>query len=264
MKLTLSEIISELERHFPPALQEDYDNAGIQVEAGDGYINKCLVTLDVTEAVIDEAVKKGCNLIIAHHPIIFGKGLRHITMSTPTERIIYKAVSNSISIYCAHTNADAVLEGTSKVMMDIIGIKDYRILSPKTPGDLTCGSGAIGDLPNPMDAMEFLQKLKQDFQCGAIRHTAIVKDKVQRIAVCSGSGSFLLSEAKRLGADVFVSGDFTYHKFFDADRRIIIADLGHYETEIGIKNIFVDILQKKFCNFAVEKSDINTNPIKYL
>ncbi|MBO4771646.1 MAG: Nif3-like dinuclear metal center hexameric protein [Bacteroidales bacterium] len=264
MKLTLSEIISELERHFPPCLQEDYDNAGIQVEAGDGYINKCLVTLDVTEEVIDEAVAKGCNLIIAHHPIIFGKGLRHITMNTPTERIIYKAVSNAISIYCAHTNADAVLEGTSKSMMETIGIKDYHILSPKEYGGMPCGSGAIGELPEPMDTIDFLKKLKADFQCGGIRHTAIVKDKVQRIAVCSGSGSFLLNEAKRLCADVFVSGDFTYHKFFDADGRILIADLGHYETEIGIKNIFVDIIQKKFYNFAVVKSETNTNPIKYL
>ena len=152
----------------------------------------------------------------------------------------------------------------TKAMMEAIGIKDYHILSPKTFGDLPCGSGAIGDLPKPMDAMDFLKKIKKDFQCGGIRHTAIVKDKVKSIAVCSGSGSFLLNEAKRMGADVFVSGDFTYHKFFDADGRIIIADLGHYETEIGIKNIFVDILQKKFCNFAVEKSETNTNPIKYL
>ncbi|MCR5453640.1 MAG: Nif3-like dinuclear metal center hexameric protein [Bacteroidales bacterium] len=264
MKLTLSEIISELERHFPPALQEDYDNAGIQVGAGDGYIHKCLVTLDVTEDVVEEAVAKGCDLIVAHHPIIFGKGLKHITMRTPTERIIHKAVSNSISIYCAHTNADAVLEGTSKSMMETIGIKDYHILSPKPFGDITYGSGAIGELPEPMDAMQFLQKLKQDFHCGGIRHTAIVKDQVKRIAVCSGSGSFMLNEAKKLCADVFVSGDFTYHKFFDADGDILIADLGHYETEIGIKNIFVDILQKKFYNFAVEKSETNTNPIKYL
>lgn len=264
MKLTLSEIISELERHFPPALQEDYDNAGIQVEAGDGYIEKCLVTLDVTEAVVDEAIAKGCDLIVAHHPIIFGKGLKHITMDTPTERIIHKAVSNSISIYCAHTNADAVLEGTSKAMMETIGIKNYQILSPKNFGEIPCGSGAIGELPEPMDTMEFLLKLKSDFHCGGIRHTPIVKDRVKRIAVCSGSGSFLLNDAKKLRADVFVSGDFTYHKFFDADGRIIIADLGHYETEIGIKNIFVDILQKKFYNFAVEKSETNTNPIKHL
>ena len=264
MKLTLSEIISELERKFPPNLQEDYDNAGIQVEAGDGYINKCLVTLDVTEEVVDEAVAKGCNLIVAHHPLIFGRGLKHVTMRTPVERTIYKAVSNEISIYCAHTNADAMPEGTSKVMMDIIGIKDYHILSPNKSVDFPCGSGAIGELPEPMDAMEFLRKLKSGFQCGGIRHTAIVKDKVKRIAVCSGSGSFLINEAIRLGTDVFVSGDFTYHKFFDADGRIIIADLGHYETEIGIKNVFVDVLQKKFYNFVVLKSDINTNPIKYL
>lgn len=264
MKYTLSEIISELERNFPPKLQEEYDNAGIQVEAGDGFINKCLVTLDVTEDVVDEAIAKECNLIVAHHPLIFGRGLKHITKQTPVERTILKAVSHSISIYCAHTNVDAMPEGTSKVMMDKIGISNYKILLPNKNVDYQCGSGAIGDLPAPIDTKEFLLTLKKVFNCEGIRHTAIVKDKVKRVAVCSGSGSFLLSEAILQGADVFVSGDFTYHKFFDADRRIVIADLGHFETEIGIKNVFVDILQKKFYNFVVLKSDINTNPIKYL
>ncbi|MBQ5404774.1 MAG: Nif3-like dinuclear metal center hexameric protein [Bacteroidales bacterium] len=261
----LKDIISELEKQFPPCLQESYDNAGIQVFSGDENIKQCLVTLDVTLEVVDEAVKTGCNLIVAHHPLIFGRGLMHITEDTLTERIILKAIKNSVSIYCAHTNADSVLYGTSKVMFDKIGISDYKILLPDNKStDFQSGAGAIGELKEEMPSLDFLKMLKKVFSCGALRHTEIIKEKVKKIAICSGSGSFLLKEAIKQGADVFVSGDFTYHKFFDADKKIIIADLGHFETEIGIKQIFCDILQKKFINFAVRISDINTNPIKYL
>lgn len=261
---TLKEITSELEKHFPPRLQASYDNSGIQVESGNGEISKCLVTLDVTEAVVDEAIANGCNLIVAHHPMIFGKGLMRITGNSPVERSIIKAIKNSVSIYCAHTNADSMPGGTSKVMFDKIGIKKFEMLAANSNEDFECGEGAIGELDEETDTMEFLKKLKSAFNCGAIRYTEITKPKVKKIAICSGSGSFLLNEAIRRGADVFVSGDFTYHKYFDADGKIIIADLGHFETENGIKQVFSDIITKKFVNFAVRISDINTNPIKYL
>ena len=260
----LTEIIEEIEKHFPPRLQESYDNAGIQVFSGDENITKCLVSLDVTEQVVDEAIQNGCNLILAHHPLIFGSGLKRLTYQTPVERTIQKAIKNSVSIYCAHTNCDAMPEGTSKVMFSKIGINNYEMLLPNPNENFECGSGAIGELPQKMETLKFLQLLKDVFNCGSIRYTEIVKPEVKKIAICSGSGSFLLKEAIRQGADVFVSGDFTYHKYFEADGKIIIADLGHFETEIGIKNIFKCILQKKFTNFAVKISDINTNPIKYL
>ncbi len=264
MSANIREITAELERCFPPRLQESYDNAGFQVYAGIESIERCLVSLDVTEQVVQDAISKQCGLIVAHHPMIFGRGLMSLTGSTPVERAIQLAIRHQISIYCAHTNADSMPEGTARVMMDRIGISSYGMLKP-TPGEaMECGSGAIGMLEAPMDAMAFLMLLKERFQCGGIRHTEISKATVQKIAVCPGSGSFLLGEAIRQGADVFVSGDFTYHKYFEADGRIIIADLGHFETENGIKDVFVGILQKKFINFVVLKSDIDTNPIKYL
>jgi len=264
MSVKIKEITAELERCFPPRLQEDHDNAGYQVYAGVEDIERCLVSLDVTEQVVQEAIDRQCGLIVAHHPLIFGRGLMSITGSSPVERTIQLAIRNNISIYCAHTNADAMPGGTSRVMMDRIGVSDFQPLEKNTDEDFICGSGAIGMLPEPMEAMDFLMMIKERFHCGGIRHSAISKSQVQRIAVCSGSGSFLLKEAIRQGADVFVSGDFTYHKYFEADGKIIIADLGHFETEIGIKDVFVGILQKKFINFVVLKSDINTNPIKYL
>ena len=259
-----TEIVSELERVFPKRLQEDYDNAGVQVFAGEGNITQCLVTLDVTEEVVDEAILSGCNLIVAHHPIIFGRGLMNISPETSVGRIVLKAVKNSVSIYCAHTNADAMPVGTVAFMFEKLGIKDFSMLKRLDNENFECGAGGIGELPEEMAALDFLKNLKTVFNCGAIRYTEIIKPTVKKIAICPGSGSFLLKEAIRQRADVFLSGDFTYHKFFEADKKILIADLGHFETEIGIKNIFKCILQKKFTNFAVKISSINTNPIKYL
>lgn len=264
MSVKINEIIQELERHFPPRLQESYDNAGYQLKSGICDIERCLVSLDVTEEVVREAIDNGCQLIIAHHPMIFGRGLMSITGATPVERAIQLAIRHQISIYCAHTNADSVPSGTSRVMMQRIGIEKFSMLKPISGETIECGAGAIGELPQPADTMDFLYQLKAKFNCGAIRHTRPVKPQVRKIAVCGGSGSFLLQEAIRQGADVFVSGDFTYHKYFEADGRILIADLGHFETEIGIKDVFLDVLQKKFINFAVLKSVINTNPINYL
>lgn len=263
--MRVNDIIAALEEAFPPRLQENYDNAGFQVCCGNDDISRCLVSLDVTEQVVDEAIARGCGLIVAHHPLIFGRGIMRLGMDTPVERIIQKAVMGRVSIYCAHTNADAMPGGTSRVMMDRIGIEDFRMLKPNLSEGMDCGSGAIGCLPEAEDAMHFLSRIKEAFGCGAIRYTdPSIHPQIRTVAVCSGSGSFLLQEAIRQGADVFVSGDFTYHKYFEADGRIIIADLGHFETEIGIKDVFVDVLTKKFYNFVVLKSEINTNPIKYL
>ncbi|MBQ3656967.1 MAG: Nif3-like dinuclear metal center hexameric protein [Bacteroidales bacterium] len=259
-----TEIISELESLFPKRLQEDYDNAGIQVFSGVEDITQCLVTLDVTEEVVDEAIACGCDLIISHHPIIFGRGLMNISPESQVGRIVLKAVKNSVSIYCAHTNADSMPLGTVGVMFEKLGIKEFSMLKRFENEDFECGSGGIGELPQSIGTMDFLKKVKAVFNCGSIRYTEIIKPEVKKIAICPGSGSFLLKEAVRQKADVFLSGDFTYHKFFEADKKILIADLGHFETEIGIKNVFKCILQKKFTNFAVKISEINTNPIKYL
>lgn len=262
--MNIQEIISYLEEVFPPQYQEGYDNAGIQVLANGGNITGCLVTLDVTEEVIDEALSKNCNLILSHHPVIFGKGLMRIAGENYVQRIVSKCIQNGISVYSAHTNCDAVLTGTIAVMCNKLKISDYQILQPAPRSDGSHGGGAIGLLPHDTPAEEFLRQVKTAFNCAAIRHTQIIKPTVRKVALCPGSGSFLLSEAVSQKADVFISGDFTYHKFFDADGRILLVDIGHYESENGIKLIFGDILTKKFSNFAVKLSDTNTNPIKYL
>ncbi|MBQ9213674.1 MAG: Nif3-like dinuclear metal center hexameric protein [Bacteroidales bacterium] len=259
-----SEIISEIERVFPKRLQESYDNSGIQVFSGFEEITGVLLTLDVTEEVVYEAINLNCNLIIAHHPIIFGHGMMKITPENPVSRIIMLAIKNSISIYCAHTNADNMPNGTTFFMFSKLGISNYEVLQKNLSENFPCGSGGIGELELEEDSYEFLKRVKNAFDCKVIRHTRIVKPKVKKIAVCSGSGSFLLKDAISCGADVFLSADFTYHKFFEADGKILVADLGHFETETGIKNVFKFILEKKFTNFAVNLSSINTNPIKYL
>ncbi len=365
--MKLEEIISELERVFPLSLQESYDNAGMQVFGGDKNIKAALVTLDVTEDVVNEAIEKKCNLIISHHPLIFGNGLKKITGKNAVERIVMQCIKNSISVYSAHTNCDNSPLGTSLMMCQKLGIKNYKVLQPAenrlykiavyvpqahadnvrqviflaggghignysnssfningkgsfnpqegakpfvgTIGKLhfedeikietICesnqigqiikaivsshpyeepaidivklenpdnynGSGAIGWLDKPENTIDFLKKVKKVFNCGCIKHTKILKPEVKTIALCSGSGSFLVNKAVNKGADVFISGDFTYHKYFDADSKITIVDIGHYESEIGIKQIFCDILTKKFCNFEVRISEQNTNPINYL
>lgn len=262
--MKIEEIISVLENVFPPQYQEGYDNAGIQILAHSGDINSCLVTLDVTEDVVNEAIRNHCGLILSHHPLIFGKGLMRVAAENYVQRIVALCIKNGISVYSAHTNCDAVLTGTIAVMCKKLQITDYQILQPAPHSDGNHGGGAIGMLPQEIPAQEFLLKVKNVFNCGAIRYTQITKPMVRKIALCPGSGSFLLSEAIAQNADVFISGDFTYHKFFDADGKILLIDIGHYESENGIKQIFSDILTKNFSNFAVKISDTNTNPIKYL
>jgi dinuclear metal center YbgI/SA1388 family protein len=259
-----TEIVSELEKQFPKRLQEDYDNAGIQVFTGEENITQCLVTLDVTEEVVDEAVSLGCNLIVSHHPVIFGRGLMSITPESEAGKIVLKAVKNSVSIYSAHTNADSMPSGTVGAMFEKLGITDFKMLKPLENEHFECGAGGIGNLSEAEETESFLRRVKSTFGCGAIRYTEILKPEVKKIAICPGSGSFLLKEAIKHGADVFLSGDFTYHRFFEAEKKILIADLGHFETENAIKYVFKRVLQKKFTNFAVKISNINTNPIKYL
>ncbi|MCQ2975644.1 MAG: Nif3-like dinuclear metal center hexameric protein [Bacteroidales bacterium] len=262
--MKINEFISTIETIFPPAYQESYDNAGIQIYSGNDEIEGCLVTLDVTENVVEEAYQKKCNLILSHHPLIFGHGLMRIAEQNYTQRIVSLCIKKGISVYSAHTNADAVMNGTLLVMCQKLNINNYKLLKPSEQKPEIFGSGAIGILEKPISSQEFLYQIKQSFKCPFIRHTQIISDTVTKIALCPGSGSFLLNDAIKQKADVFISGDFTYHKFFDADKKILLVDIGHFESEIGIKQIFNDIVQKKFVNFVVQISEENTNPIKYL
>ncbi len=363
--IPLNHIINELTAFAPPAFQEDYDNSGLQVGTPDMEISGILITLDVTEAVLEEAVREGKNLIVAHHPLTL-KGLKRFTGASQPERIVMQAIQQNLAIYAAHTNIDSVGNGVSVVLAQKLGLKNIRVLAPRQhllqklvtfvphthleevrqaifdagagvigkydccsfnlegigtfragetanpfvgdkgtvhsepeirletilPKHLTSavvkalteahpyeevafdlypldnawastGFGAVGDLPQAMAEEDFLKHLKHITGSGCIRHTRLLEKPITRVALCGGSGSFLLQAAVSAGSQIFVSADFKYHQFFEADNRLIIADIGHYESEQFTKELFYEILTKKFPNFAIRLSNTTTNPIKY-
>lgn len=362
----IKEVIEYLEALAPTAYQENYDNARLITGNIDIEVSGVLITLDCIEAVVDEAIDKDCNFIIAHHPIVF-VGLKSLTGKNYVERTVIKALKNDIAIYSVHTNLDNIHTGVNKKIADKIGLQNTTVLSPKTntlqklvtfvpkndkqkvlealyqagAGDIgnysNCsfsvtgtgtfkpndaanphigsknkpesveevrieliypahlnhkvlsalnknhpyeevayyvsalkntnqevGSGMIGELTTPMEPLGFFEHLKYRMNVSVIRHTSTTGfNTIKKVAVCGGAGSFLLDKAKALHADVFVSADFKYHEFFDADGDILIADIGHYESEAFTKELIHGYLSKKFTNFALNLSEITTNPIRY-
>ena len=260
--MKVKSITAYLESVAPLALQEEYDNSGLIIGSGEEEVLGALICLDCTEAVIDEAIQKKCNLIIAHHPIIF-RGLKTITGKNYVERVVLKAIRNKISIYAIHTNLDNVAQGVNKMICNKLGLTNCKFLLPSSSGKGKYGAGMVGTLPTPMTEMAFLTKLKTVMKTDVIRHTTLLNKKVSKVTVCGGSGSFLLPNAMASGAGVFVTADIKYHQFFDADNKILIADIGHYESEVFTREIFFDFIKQNFPNFAVLLSEINTNPVTY-
>jgi len=262
--MNIKQITNFLESYAPLEYQESYDNSGLIVGDANTKVKGALITLDCTEAIIDEALATGCNLVIAHHPIIFG-GLKKLNASTYIERTVIKAIKNDIAIYAIHTNLDNVHNGVSAKIAEKLGLENCKILAPKQElnTDLV-GSGIIGELNDVIDAQVFLKNLKLNMQTDCVRHTPLVSKKIKTVAVCGGSGSFLLKNAIAAKADIFITADFKYHEFFDAENKIVIADIGHYESEQFTKDLIYDLLVKNFTKFAVRLSKVNTNPIKYL
>jgi dinuclear metal center YbgI/SA1388 family protein len=363
---TITDVTGFLESIAPRAFQESYDNSGLITGNFAAEVRGILVTLDCTEAVVKEAVAKNCNLIVAHHPIVF-KGLKRLTGSNYVERTIILAIQNNIAIYAIHTNLDNVNTGVNRKICEKIGLKNLHILSPKTdtlaklvtfiskehtdqvlqalheagagqignyqncsfkvegigtfkpneqanphigsklqqeyvhenrvevifPRHLQSlivealrkahpyeevayylthlnnenqevGSGMIGELETAQEPIEFLKRLKVNMDLKTIRHTDLLGKPVKKVAVCGGAGSFLLPMAIRSGAQVYITADFKYHEFFDAEDKIIIADIGHYESEVFTKELLQEVLTKKFPTFAINFSTTVTNPISYL
>jgi dinuclear metal center YbgI/SA1388 family protein len=367
--MKLREITQLLEQVAPLFYQESYDNSGLITGNNELEVSKVLLCLDCLESIVDEAIEKGCKLIIAHHPIVFS-GLKKLNGKNYIERVIIKAIKNDIAIYACHTNLDNVLKnGVNQKIAEKIGLENIQILSPMAnrmsklivycpsdkleivekvrenlfangaghisdysncsfnlegkgtylPGESTnpaygdkgktnfmdetkievivmnqeanrivtevnkvhpyeevayeiipmanvnkqLGAGIIGDLKEGMETEKFLSHLKSSMKTECIRHTNIHKEKVIKIAVCGGSGSFLLDAAKGNKADVFVTGDYKYHQFFDAEDKIIIADIGHYESEQFTIELFEDILKDKVSGVELIKTIVNTNPVNY-
>ncbi len=350
--MQIRDVVQFLEQVAPPVYQAGYDNAGLITGDSAAEVTGVLCCLDSTEAIVEEAIKKQCNLIVAHHPIVF-KGLKRLTGRNYVERVVIKAVKHDIAIYAIHTNLDSVYhKGVNAKIAERIGLKDTRILAPAkvmkklsvyvppahsdavrkglfaagagtlqqeeglsyaslgvgTNGDQTgaevklevffptgvqpavlralkastpgldlpyelmsvdnesavVGSGMIGTLPKAMKAAAFLKHLKESMSANVVRHTATLGRSVKTVAVCGGAGGFLLGAAKGQGADVFVTADYKYHEFFDADQQIIIADIGHYESEQFTIALLQEIISQKFSNFAAYCTEVTTNPVHYL
>ncbi len=261
--MIIKEIIEYLESLAPLSLQESYDNSGLIVGNRYATVSGVLICLDSTEAVVKEALTKGCNLIIAHHPIIF-RGLKTIQGNNYVERVVIEAIKNDIAIYAMHTNLDNIyLKGVNSKICDRLELVNTQILSPKNADNDQIGAGMIGRLSNPMDTISFLDLVKNRMQASIIRHTKGFNQPIQKVAVCGGSGSFLLYQAMAKGADAFISADFKYHEFFDADGKILIADIGHYESEQYTIQLLFDLITNKFTNFAPYCTETVTNPINY-
>ena len=363
--MLIKNVIAELAFIAPPSLQESYDNAGLITGHPDWTCQGVLCTLDATEEVILEAISKGCNLVVAHHPILF-RGVKKMNGKNYVEKAIITAIKNDVAIYACHTNLDNVATGVNKKIADKLGLENTSILLPKEQqllqlitfvptthleqvrsalflagagtiglyheasfgvegtgtfkgmeganptigkvGERTAvaetrlevvvpthlkgqvhhalieshpyeevahswimllnersdiGSGLIGDLPSPMEEKAFLQQLTTTFSLQVIRHTPLLRKQVSRVAVCGGAGSFLLENALAAGADFFITADLKYHEFFDANGRMVVADIGHWESEQFTPELLVDVLQSKFPTFAVLKSGIDTNPVQY-
>jgi dinuclear metal center YbgI/SA1388 family protein len=262
--MKIKEIANYLEEVAPLVYQEKYDNCGLIVGDINAVVNGALITLDCNEEIIDEAIETGCNLIIAHHPIIF-TGIKKLNGNNYVERTVIKAIKNNIAIYAIHTNLDNVHNGVSAKIADKLGLKNCKILAPKDDKrNISIGSGIVGELEESVDSEVFLESLKIIMKTDCIRYTSLVSSNIKKVAVCGGSGSFLLSNAKALDVDIYISADFKYHEFFDAENKLIIADIGHYESEQFTKDLIYDMLTENFTRFAVRLSKVNTNPIKYL
>ncbi|MBC7920221.1 MAG: Nif3-like dinuclear metal center hexameric protein [Ferruginibacter sp.] len=363
---SIRHLTDSLEQLAPPAYQEGYDNAGLLVGDSAAEAKGVLVSLDVTEAVVEEAVAKGCNLVVAHHPLIF-RPLKKLTGATYVERTVVEAIRSGVAVYAAHTNLDHVAEGVNRRLSAVLGLEGVRILAPRKqtlrklvsfvpvadtqrvldalyeagagqvghyrncsfrsegtgtfqpdqhanpyvgragvpeevrenriellfPAHLEnnvvralrqshpyeevayyltalendnqeVGAGMVGQLPEAMDERAFLLHLKAKLQLSCVRHTALLGRPVRTVAVGGGAGAFLLPDALRQGADALVTADLKYHDFFAAERAILVADVGHYESEVFTKNLLAEYLSEKFPNIAVVLSTTITNPVNYL
>ncbi len=258
----VQDVCNALEEFAPLAWQEDYDNCGLLVGNRQQPLTGVLLCIDVTTEVLYEARKKGCNMIVSHHPLIFG-GLKSITGRTDVERCVEMALKWDIAIYAAHTNFDNAPNGVSWRMAEKLGLKSCRVLSEKA-GYEGVGCGVVGELTTAMNEQEFFAMLKNVFGTPCIRHTECLGRKLKKVALCGGSGADFIEEAMAAQADVYVTADLKYHDFFRAENRLLLVDVGHFESEQFTKEIFFEQLKKKMPTFALHFSETTTNQVKYL
>lgn len=257
--MTVKDIIDVLEAFAPLSVQEKWDNSGLCIGSEADEVHGVILGLDCTPELVDEAVTCGADMIVTHHPLIFG-GIRKISGDEPVGEAVIKAVKAGIAVYAAHTTADKVLAGVSGAMASKLGLSDVEILDNEGDGH---GLGVVGNLPGPMDYGAVVGKVKAAFGLKVVRSSAPLDGLVSRVALCGGSGSSLIGKAEASGAQLYVTGDVSYHHFFTR-RGFAIMDIGHYEGEICIVDILFSLLKKNFPNFAVcITKNLNSNPVFY-
>lgn len=261
--MTVEEVIAPLEEAAPLYLQESYDNSGLLVGSCKATIDSALLCVDVTEEVIREAAALGAGLVISHHPLIFHP-LRHLTGSTYIERAVEAAIRNGIALYACHTNLDSAPGGMSFALGNLLGLRNVRLLERRDSPLAGAGFGITGETEHPLPTLDFLIRVRQTLSIGCIRYSRITKPVTHRVALCTGAGASMMEAAKRAGADIYLSADFRYNDFLDADRELVIADIGHYESEYCAIDLIYEIIRKKMPTFALHKSVQSVNPVNYL
>lgn len=276
--MKIIEVVNALERFAPLPLQEDYDNAGLQVGLTAADVSGALLCLDVTEQVVDEAVVNGCNLIVSHHPLIFHR-LSCISDADYVQRTVMKAIEHKVAIVSMHTNLDAAEGGVNFKIAEKLGLCDVRFIgktqtatAPQPLGAATTdtttevrgGEGVIGRFAEPMAADDFLLLVKQRFDVECVMANELLRRPIATVALCGGAGDFLLPVAVKAGADAFLTGEMHYHQYFGYEQRVQIAVIGHYQSEQYTKEILRDIIQRDCPGVRCVMSAINTNPILYI
>lgn len=250
-----------LEQFAPLPLQEDWDNAGLQIGLTETDVSGVLLCLDVNEAIIDEAIEKGCNLVVSHHPLLF-RGLKEISDADYVQRTVMKAIKNDIAIISMHTNLDNAVGGVNYKIAEKLELTDLHILQPH-PTTPESGSGVIGSLSESIPAEQLIDKVKNIFGCGCVMTNSLLQRPIKQIALCGGAGAFLLPDAIAAGADAFLTGEMHYHEYFGHENEIQIMVIGHYESEHFTSEILRDVLAETLSGIRIIITETNTNPIKY-
>lgn len=261
--MKIRDIADVIERFAPLGLQEPYDNAGLVVGRSEDEVEAALIAVDVTDAVLDEAARAGCGLVITHHPLVF-HALKRFNSADYVQRSVERAIREGIALYACHTNLDSAPHGMSWRLAGILGVESLRVLQPAQPACPEVGFGVVGELPEAMPTEAFLRRTMERTGARVVRHSAFATDAVRRVAVCTGAGASLIGEACQAGADLYVTSDLKYNDFMTPDGALTVADVGHFESEYCAIELLFDILSKNLCTFAVRRSEASRNPVHYM
>ncbi len=259
--MKIREVTAAIEEFAPLGLQESYDNAGLIVGRYDDEVHKALLAVDVTEEVLQEAIESGCDMVITHHPIVF-HAMKRFNSSNYVERCVEMAIRHGIALYAAHTNLDSTVDGMSWRVGQMLGLENMSVMQATNVEG--AGFGVVGELAAAEQSEEFMRRVMQTFDVKALRHSHVVKREVRKVAICTGAGGSLIDEARKSGADIYLTADLKYNDFMRHENAIILADMGHFESEYCAIQILFDILSKKIPIFAACKSVRSSNPVNYM